>query len=403
MTFFNYRVQSIFLFFLLFLNLILVSLFFNSQSVMAHSTIGLNHDDDLRSLHNYNIPVNGSDVYVVWQDDTFGSYDIFFTRSTDNGETFDDAINISNNTGNSYFSRVSSYDNNVYVTWADNTQGNYDIFFTRSTDNGKTFEKAINLSNNTGDSDNSNLLFTRDKIFVTWIQAISEIQNDIFFAQSIDKGKTFSSSINLSNSSTQTSSNRISSYGNNVYIIWDEETFLRIYDIFFTRSTDNGKTFEKAINLSNNTGDSYSHTLASFVNNVYVLGSNNNRHNDDIFFTRSTDNGKTFEKAINLSNNTGDSYYGHLVSSENNVYVIWYDNSPIIGDIYFTRSTDNGKTFEKAINLSNSSGFSYPGRVVSSGNNVYVTWYDNSLDNYDIFFTRSTDNGKTFEKVYKFK
>ena len=63
------------------------------------------------------------------------------------------SINLSNNTGDSYFPKVSSSGNNVYVTWIDDTPlGRGDILIVRSTDNGKTFEKAINLSNNTGNS-----------------------------------------------------------------------------------------------------------------------------------------------------------------------------------------------------------------------------------------------------------
>jgi hypothetical protein len=34
-------------------------------------------------------------VYVVWQDGTGGNFDIFFKRSTDGGRTFDGTKNLS--------------------------------------------------------------------------------------------------------------------------------------------------------------------------------------------------------------------------------------------------------------------------------------------------------------------
>ena len=66
-------------------------------------------------------------------------------------------FNISNNTGNSVYPSVAAASgNNVYVVWQDDYLGqsvsydekNYDIFFTRSTDGGKSFHNIINLSNN---------------------------------------------------------------------------------------------------------------------------------------------------------------------------------------------------------------------------------------------------------------
>ncbi len=42
--------------------------------------------------------------------------------------------------------------NNRFVAWYDNTPGNYEIFFRRSTDNGVTWKPTVNLSTNAGSS-----------------------------------------------------------------------------------------------------------------------------------------------------------------------------------------------------------------------------------------------------------
>ena len=44
-------------------------------------------------------------------------------------------------------------ENNAYVVWEDDTSGNNDILFAGSTNNGQTFSAAENLSDNTGESD----------------------------------------------------------------------------------------------------------------------------------------------------------------------------------------------------------------------------------------------------------
>jgi hypothetical protein len=53
--------------------------------------------------------VNTSNIYVVWSDPTRDkSFDIFFTASNDNGQTFSTPINLSNNNGTSFGPQIIS-------------------------------------------------------------------------------------------------------------------------------------------------------------------------------------------------------------------------------------------------------------------------------------------------------
>ena len=86
------------------------------------------------------VAASGSNVYVSWWDNrTAGNNEIFLARSTDNGQTFGDAINLSNSTGGSADNQITAKDNDVYVVWWDHKTGNWEVLFARSTDNGATF------------------------------------------------------------------------------------------------------------------------------------------------------------------------------------------------------------------------------------------------------------------------
>jgi hypothetical protein len=37
--------------------------------------------------------------------------------------------------------------------------------------------------------------------------------------------------------------------------------------------------------------------------------------------------------------------------------------------------------------------------IAASGDNVYVTWWDNKTDNWEVYFRASTDNGETFVNI----
>ena len=92
------------------------------------------------------IAESGNNVYVVWRDNTPGSYDILYRRSTDGGASFGSTVNLSNNDGHSDLPAIATSGSNVYVVWFDNTPGNFEIFLRKSVNTGDTFGSTVNYS-----------------------------------------------------------------------------------------------------------------------------------------------------------------------------------------------------------------------------------------------------------------
>ena len=280
----------------------------------------------------------------------------------------------------------------VYVAFP---SGN-DIFSTSSDDNGLAFGNLMNVSDSTSGSPsplNQQIISIANNVYVVWQEITSIGSNDIFFRASYDGGESFGSTINLSNSPLLNSINpQISIWQRNIYVVWQENASGGNNDIFFTASLDNGRTFGSNLNLSNNLGASIIPQISAFGDNVYVTWIEDNSTNDETAFTESNDNGLTFSIPINLSNNPGNANRQQITSNNNNVYVVWQEAS----EIFFTASLDNGQTFSIPDNLSNNSGSSTLPQISTFGNNVYVVWQDTSFGNVEIAFTESNDNGLTF-------
>ena len=94
-------------------------------------------------------------------------------------------------------------------------------------------------------------------------------------------------------------------------------------------------------------------------------------------FTKSEDNGTTFSKPTNLSNSLQNSNNQEISAFNENVYVVWQDidqNNNQNSSIIFKRSIDSGNIFnDAAIELANNTNNAYP-KVNSYREHVYVVW-----------------------------
>ena len=183
--------------------------------------------NDISNVYNNN-------MYIVWQGNFKGQFDIFLSKSSDGGITFSKPINLSNDSGDSTNPNLIELHNNLYVIWNDNDTKNYNVMIKRSSDGGITFSKPINLSNSTNaDSNNPQLASTANELFVVW-QGNFKGQFDIFLSKSSDGGITFSKPINLSNSTNADSINpQLASTANELFVVWQEDSIRKQSNLFY--------------------------------------------------------------------------------------------------------------------------------------------------------------------------
>jgi hypothetical protein len=107
-----------------------------------------------------NIAVSGSRVYVVWEENG----EVVFRRDKENDGVFSNRLTLSNATSgtNPTFMRIVASGSNVFVAWqAEVTAGQYAVFFTRSTNAGDSFQAPTKVS-----ADNGNEMLGPDMTLV---------------------------------------------------------------------------------------------------------------------------------------------------------------------------------------------------------------------------------------------
>jgi len=370
---------------------------------------------------------SGNNVYMVWQDNMFGqnrlNYDILLKSSTDGGQTFGDIVNLSNNTGFSEHPQIAVNGSNVHIVWADNTSLNRDIYIISSTDGGQTFGDIVNLSNNTADSYNQEISVSGNNVYVVWQDAPKYTQgnSNISFIASTDGGQTFDDMINISNNADKTSFPKISSYQDNVYVSWNvdrKDQVGTISDkpaegIYFAKSNDKGKNFDQEILL--NSGEQPGEVqIAANDSSVFIVwgspdpstnnyqnntpsnakSSNRNMIGDGIYFIKSIDNGNSFTKPSFIKDKFLSPLNVELIQYSDELFIAIQAtpiNNTIEGnqDIFLKRSQDMGSSFSNAMNISNNPGISEcPSMTVTPDNDLLLVWQDKTTGNNEAFSTK---------------
>jgi len=331
------------------------------------------------------IASSGNNVYVVWQEGPAATSEILFRASTNNGASFGIPIPLSTNPLTpATVPQITASGSNVYVVWKDDSQ----IHFAASTNNGGLFSPPTILSTALTNPFLPQIAASGNNVYAAW-HDITSGNNEIYFANSTNNGATFDPDgpFNLSNTGVTSTTAQIAAVGNNVYVAWQEGATA---DINFRASIDSGASFGGVTNLSGNAGASTIPQISAVGNNVYVVWQDLTPGNLDILFKASTTNGASFGVENNLSGTGVVSNNAQIAAVGNNVYVAWQEGAAP-ADISLKSSSNNGASFGGVTPLSSNAGASTIPQISAIGPNVYVLWQDFTPGNNDILFKAGTD------------
>lgn len=258
----------------------------------------------------------------------------------------------------------NQFKGNVYVCWTEfdsygssNPNDSSRIKFSRSTDKGLTWSNAVTISDRSGDcidSDNTvegavPCIGPNGEIYVSWAGPLG-----LVFDKSIDGGLTWGNDIFVSNipggwdfdvsgiyrcnglpvTACDTSQ---SPYRGNIYINWsDQRNGTNNTDIFFAKSTDGGNTWSSPLKVNDDNSNRHQFftwmTIDQTTGAIYIVfydRRNTSGDATDVYVARSTNGGETFTNfKISQSSFTPSSGiffgdYTNIAAFNKKVYPIW--------------------------------------------------------------------------------
>lgn len=180
-----------------------------------------------------------------------------------------------------------------------------------------------------------------------------------------------------------------------IHLVWQDST-PGYYDIFYKKSTDEGSTWTDAQRLTWTSGDSeYPAIAVDSSDDLHLVWMDEWPGNGELYYMKSTDGGDSWSKSKRLTWNSGGSYEPVMaVDSSDNLHLLWYDYTPGSAQLYYKRSTDRGATWSASQRLVwNSDPCWHPDLAAYSSGHLYVVWMDFTAGNYEIFLKTSTDGG----------
>jgi hypothetical protein len=258
----------------------------------------------------------------------------------------------------------------------------------------------IRLTSILGDAGGPKVVGYGTTLHLVWYQdfadSLRRYHEETFYKRSTDEGMTWGPNVMLSSLDTKTSvCPEIAVLGADVHVVWNDYGIGTMY----RRSTDYGVTWGPIDTLLGN-DLTFKNSIAAVGDSVYVVADAPSQQWN--VYTWSTDRGVNWSPYLIIS-------YGESQFVPLRVYPPYLHIAKDVMDstggcvkIYYLRSSDGGRSWDRDTLISGEdySGSQFPAITVDYRGNPHVTWFDYRYSPYpwtgDIFYTNSSDLGKTW-------
>jgi hypothetical protein len=281
-------------------------------------------------------------VIVVWRDSRIGNFELYYKRSTDNGVSWSADTRLTNNPAVQWYPSVSASGSGLYVVWQDARDGNEEIYGKRSSDGGLSWGADTRLTNQTADSQNPSVSVFASTVDIVWFDNRDGNQ-EIYFNRSTDNGLSWGADTRLTSNSATSWYPSISESASDVFVAWYDDRDGN-NEIYYKRSTNGGVSWGADTRLTNNSFSSFDPSIAVSGSKIHVAWVDWRDGNREIYYKYSTDGGLVWSADTRLTNNPGNSWNPSISLSALDVNVVWSDDRDGNFEIYYKNNADDNVT-----------------------------------------------------------
>jgi len=328
------------------------------------------------------------------------------------GQTWSARQRLTWNSGNSSCPRMAiTGSNRIHVFWHDHTFDHSEILNRNSTDRGDTWQSIARLTWDPSYSRLCDAAGYDNYMFIVWAE-FSPGNYEIMFRRGNASTSNWDASKRVTWNSGDSSSPSICfstkfdifTTSILVHIVWEDDTTGN-KEIYYRKGIyEKDSAFETFYwstqkRLTWNTGTSVRPVVAVDPNqDIHVVWYDNTSGNYEICHKKSTDEGATWSGTRRLTWTSDSSFAPAMkIDSAGGIHIVWYDGPSGTISPYHRKGTDGGSTWSSRTRLSWNSA-SAPGISVTtdSANNIHVVYIDDHSGTDEIYYKQSTNGGTTW-------
>jgi hypothetical protein len=329
---------------------------------------------------------SGNNIHVVWDDMTSGNSEIYYKKSTDGGMTWSTKKLTWNSVGNSAPAIAVDSASNIHVVWGGMKSGNFEIYHKKSTDGGASWT-TNRLTWNSGFSWHPAIAIdSSDNIHVVWFDDSSG-NYEIYYKKSTNGGASWITKRLIWNSGHSWYPDMAIDSGDNIHVVWEDSTPGN-WEILYKRSTNGGASWTSKRLTWNPEFSRHTAIAAGSSNHIHVVWVDGTPINPETFYKKSTDGGSTWTTKRLTWNSGGSSHAAIAIDSHNRIHLVWGDTTPGNPEIYYKKSTNGGSTWTTKRLTWKSGESCYPAIAIDSSDNIHLVWQDENPGNYEIYYKK---------------
>jgi hypothetical protein len=158
-------------------------------------------------------------VHVVWYDFRDTNWEIYYKRSTDSGATWGGDTRLTTDAGTSWTPSVAATGTKVHMVWQDSRDGNREIYYKRSTDSGATWGSDVRLTASLDSSWAPSVTSSGSNVHIVWWDR-RDGNREIYYKRSTDEGTTWEADLRLTSDPAGSSTPSVAVSGMIVHVLW---------------------------------------------------------------------------------------------------------------------------------------------------------------------------------------
>jgi len=317
----------------------------------------------------------GQNVHVVWNTQDFENSTVYYKKSVNNGKTWENTTKLSYNTTSAYYPQIAVNENTVHVVWTDYRDYNSEIYYKKSTNNGETWDTAQRL---TFDSPIKNNIYDivivadGDNVYLSW-KDYRAVSSEIFFKKSTDNGETWTDNHRLTNDYTPSYYPSLAVNGNHLFLAFQDGGLNP--DICFLKSDSSGNEWSEKAYIIETEKASKKPIIAVSGNKLYLVWQDDRTGNREIYFKKGNDHGETWGETQQLTYNSTSCISPDIYTYNENIIVVWHDMINETFWISYKTSSDYGETWADRKQLTSDTDC-YSVNMVGESDNVHIIYQE---------------------------